>query len=120
MRRSFVICLGILALLSGCGRQHKAETTVEDFVEANAVGDVKILHIGRLDSTVNVTDSLMQVMRDRVEKSPNWKNGISYAPYQRSAKKPLYYVPVKYVEKNDTLTGAFYLSGDLKTVAGFI
>ncbi len=120
MQRSFVICLGFLVLLSGCGRQHRAESTVKDFVEANATVDVEVLHFGRLDSTVNVTDSLMGVMRQRVEKSRNWKNGIVYAPYQRSAKRPLYYVPTKYVEGSDTITGAFYLSSDLEKVAGFI
>lgn len=120
MRRSFVICLGILALLSGCGRQHKAESTVKDFVKANSTADVEVLHLGKLDSTVNVTDSLMGVMRQKAESSRNWKNGIVYAPYQRSKKQPLYYVPARYVVGSDTITGAFYLSSDLQKVAGFI
>lgn len=120
MRRSVVICLGILALLSGCGRQHKAESTVNDFVEANSAVEVKVLHFGRLDSTVNVTDSLMGVMRQRAESSRNWKNGIVFAPYKQDPKRPLYYVPASYVEGGDTITGAFYLSSDLKKVAGFI
>lgn len=120
MRCGLIISFALLMLLSGCGRQHQAETAVKDFIDDNAVAKINIIHIGKLDSTVNVTDSLMGVMRKRVEASPNWKNGIEYAPYKFGQKQPLYYVRVRYSENSDTLSGAFYLSPDLKKVAGFI
>lgn len=120
MNRIVIASLSALMLLASCGRQHKAEATVKDFISINANADYDIQHIGSLDSTTYVTDSMMNVMHKAAEANGNWKKGIKYASYKQNNRRPLYFLRVNYIINKDTLSGTFYMPSELDKVAGFI
>ena len=110
-----VVLLTALAALCGCGPQHKAENTVEDFLENNMKTDGYTVMFTKLDSTRHVSDSAIHAMRAKAEKSVNFNKGIKYG----QTGKQYQYIKTKICIGKDTLDRTFYLQPDLTAVVAF-
>ena len=113
-RRAALICV-TLTMLCGCGKQHKAENTVKDFLENNMRTDDYSVIFTKLDSTRHVTDSAIHRMRTNAEKNNIFNKGIKYG----NTSKQYQYLKTKICIGKDTLNQTFYLQPDLTEVVAF-
>ncbi len=118
LSRAYIIigvCSAVL-LFASCGKQHQAESIIEDFVDVNAVAPEKITDrdFADLGTTRHITDSLVKVMRQRG--AVNYKQSITYSPAPIG---DLYYLRMRYVYEGDTLQNTFYLNETLTEVVAF-
>ncbi len=117
MRPAYIyIIIGVMLFLTSCGKQYDAEQTVKDFVEANMNNPEKISSrdFGDLGTTRHISDSLIDVMRQRG--AIHYQQGISYGKVPAG---DLYYLRMKYVREGDSLQNTFYLDETLTTVVAF-
>ena len=117
MRLSLYIIIGV-ALLSfvSCGRQQQAKSIVKDFMEANVTDFSKVdyLDFYDVDSTQAISDSLLQVMR---QKAPShFRHDINY---QQRQGKTLFLLRTKYLLEEDTCSATFYIDAAMKGVVAF-
>ncbi len=120
LTRAYII-LGIssaMLLFASCGKQHKAESIIEDFISVSATDPDKITNrdFADLGTTRHITDSLIDVMRKRG--ADNYKKDISYCIHP-SESGDLYYLRMSYVYEGDTLQNTFYLNKTLTDVVAF-
>lgn len=117
MRKLYII-IGVVCpfLLSSCGKQYSAESTVKDFIKENALAPEKmeVLKFGKLNSTSIIKDSMLQNMQS--QKNPLYKESTTFAPRQGAT---LFFVRMEYVYENDTLQQTFYLDESLEKVVAF-
>lgn len=99
-----------LLLFASCGQQQQAKSVVKDFVEQQLHKDVSYLDFSDVDSTRVLSDSIIQAMRGRAEKS------IQYQPYQG---KTLMHIRVQYLLDKDTCSATFYLDKEMTGVVAF-
>ena len=59
----FIIFIFAVLMFCGCGRQYKAEAVVKEFLDNNLQADAYTVSFQEIDSTKNVTDSVVDVMR---------------------------------------------------------
>ena len=114
--RAYIIIGVIMLFLASCGKQHDAEQTVKDFVEANIddAGKVSGRDFADLGTTRHINDSLINVMRSRG--ADHYKQGITYPDVPKG---DLYYLRMRYVYDGDTLQNTFYLNQELTEVVAF-
>ena len=116
-RAYIIIGIGMMLLFASCGRQHSAEQTVKAFVEANMENggkDISDRDFADLGTTRHISDSLIQVMRQRGARL--FKSGITFPD---APDGELYYLRMSYVHEGDTLQNTFYLNQDLTEVVAF-
>lgn len=96
-------------LLSGCGSGNKEEKLVSDFLNENLKeNNISQVMFSKLDSTSHISDSVIGVMRNDIEKSRLFKNGIKYG--NRAKWKKLYFISVNYTASNGKkMKHTFYL-----------
>lgn len=96
-------------LLSGCGSGNKEEKLVSDFLNENLKeNNISQVMFSKLDSTSHISDSVIGVMRNDIEKSKLFKNGIKYG--NRAKGKKLYFISVNYTASNGKkMKHTFYL-----------
>ena len=111
---TFAYMAAILAL-SGCGKQHKAESVVTDFLDNNLHANDYTVKFKDIDSTRHVSDSMVTVMRDNADNNKMYKRGIKYAP---TGKQYIYLNTEIYVG-DDTARHTFYLDQALTQVVAF-
>lgn len=115
--KTFVCCLTAIMLMCACGKQHKAEETVKDFLDNNLRIKEYSVNFTKIDSTKLVSDSLIYVMRTNASKNASFKSGITYNanPPQR-----IYiFTKAKIYIGKDTLQHTFYLNPELTHVVSF-
>lgn len=66
--RTIIVCVIVMAALSGCGKQHKAEEVVKDFLDVNLKENNYSISFTKIDSTRLVTDSAVNAMRENAKK----------------------------------------------------
>jgi len=105
-----------MLFLTSCGKQYDAEQTVKDFVESNMNNAEKISsqEFGDLGTTRHISDSLIDVMRQRG--APHYRQGINYGKVPEG---DLYYLRMKYVYEGDSLQNTFYLDETLANIIAF-
>lgn len=116
--KRMLICLFVAVLLSGCD-QWKAERLVSSFLKENLKEEYDFSKkYNDLDSTFNITDSVVNVMRKMAGKNEKFKNPIHYE--EGPTTRPLMIERVK-MKENDTttFTMTFYLDKELKRVVAF-
>ncbi|MCR5364878.1 MAG: hypothetical protein K6E67_01870 [Prevotella sp.] len=95
------IIIGVaLLLFVSCGQQQKAKSAVKDFVENQMQQDVSYLDFSDVDSTRAISDSLVNVMREKGGKNVRYHN--------RRGNK-LLHIRAKYLLEKDTMSATFYL-----------
>ncbi len=109
--------LAVVSLLSGCGKQHKAESIVSDFLDENLKSSDYSASFTKIDSTRLVSDSIVGVMRRSAEKNTSFKSGIKY---DAEASQRMYIFTKAIIRLgDDTIRQTFYLTPDLKHVVSF-
>jgi len=105
-----------MLLFVSCGRQHDAEQTVKAFVDENmeVASEISNRDFADLGSTRHISDSLIQVMRQRG--AALFKKGITYP---EPPDGELFYLRMSYVHQGDTLQNTFYLNPELTEVVAF-
>lgn len=63
-----IICSITLVAVS-CGKQHKAESAVKDFLDQNMTTANYSISFNKIDSTRNLTDSMIIVMKNSAKKT---------------------------------------------------
>lgn len=105
------IIIGIaLLLFVSCGQQQQAKSVVKDFVAQQLKKEVNYLEFSDVDSTRAISDSLVNVMRQK---------GPQGVRYQEKNNKTLLHVRAKYVLGNDTCSATFYLNPEATGVIAF-
>ncbi len=112
--KRYMVVLAVVLLFTACGRQHNAESAVQDFIEANHsnAGDVEVLSCSKIDSTKVLSDSAIAVMQHNA--APGFNKGIEY-PARKS--RLLYVLRTTYLSGSDTCGATFYLNSDMQVVA---
>lgn len=116
--RDIVLCCALGAMLSGCGKQHKAEQVVGDFISANIVSDDYVIDYTPLDSTDRIPTERIAAMKKAAESDPLFKRGLSFGPVPVNCNKYMY-TKAKFICGNDTMTRTFYLDAALTHVIAF-
>ena len=111
---AILTCIAV-TMLSGCGQQHKAESTIKNFIENNIQADDYTVMFTKLDSTRHVSDKAIQAMRANAENNGTFKKGIKYG----KAGEQYLYIKTKICLGNDTLDKTFYLEPSLTEVVAF-
>lgn len=116
--RLLCACLGFLMMVgvfSSCGNSYTAKGHVKDFMsEQMALSDVDYIAWSNVDSTLHLTDSMLEVMHNRALTSRLVKGKVGY-----QARTPkLNMITLKYAVKKDTLMATFYLDDKLTGIVG--
>lgn len=110
-------CLAAVVIMSGCGKQHQAESVVSDFLDNNLKTDDYSASFTKIDSTKLVSDSMIGIMRKNAEKNTAFKSGIKY---EGKAKQRMYVFTKAIISiGNDTIRQTFYLTPDMTQVVSF-
>ena len=116
MKRIYIIIgIGVL-LLASCGRRQEAKSIIKDFMKANVEDYSKVdyLEFYDIDSTRNISDSLIQVMHERTP--AHFSRNISY---QQRDGKTLWLLRTRYLMDKDTCSATFYIDKELTGVVAF-
>ena len=108
--RKLIYIIGITLLLAACGQQQRAKSVVKDFVAQQLQQDVSYLDFSDVDSTRAISDSLIDVLRQRAGQN---------VQYQSRTGHTLLYIRAKYLLDKDTLSTTFYLDPQLTGVVAF-
>ena len=116
MKHIYIIIGVALLLFTSCGRQYKAKSIVKDFMEAHVedYSKVSYLDFNDIDSTRNISDSLIQVLHGRTP--AHFSRHISYQP---RAGKTLWLIRTRYLMDEDTCSATFYIDKDMMGVVAF-
>lgn len=103
------------ALFTGCGQKHDAEQLIGDFLDSNLKDNaISGKQFSDLDSTLYVSDSMMNVMRDAAVHSGIYKERIKYA--SRPSQK-LLFMDVSYSDASGKrMKQTFYLDENITGV----
>ena len=117
MKKPIILFLLALALV-GCD-QWKAEHLVGNFLDDNLKEEFDFSRkYNDIDSTFNVTDSMVNVLRRQADKYVEFNTPISYEPGQVG--RPLVIQRVKMKQNDSTeLNMTFYLDKELTRVVAF-
>ena len=119
MRRSRVhIIRGVLVLLllASCGQRYEAKQLVKAFVKEHATEEIDISSFSDLDSTKVISDSLLQVMRQRAERDTLFKDvKLGSVPPSTT----LLYIRMRYGADSLNQSRTFYFDRDLTGIVAF-
>jgi len=105
-----IYIIGVLLLLTACGRQQQAKSSVKAFMDEQLKRDVSYLDFSSVDSTRALSDSLVQVLRSRAGQGVH---------YQDASGKTLLHIRAQYLLDDDTLSATFYLDPATMGVVAF-
>lgn len=105
------------AVLACCGDQHKAESVVGDFIDANIALDRYSVKFSSLDSTDRVTPERIMTMRKNASTDHLFKRNASFLPVPASGK--YLFTRTKIINGTDTVERTFYMDDALTGVIAF-
>lgn len=108
--RNIIYIIGVMLLLAACGQRQQAKSVVKGFVEQQLQKEVSYLDFSDIDSTRAISDSLIDVLRQRAGQN---------VQYQSRTGHTLLYIRAKYLLDKDTLSTTFYLDPQLTGVVAF-
>lgn len=116
LKGSVMLCAFCVAL-AGCGKQHKAERVVNDFIDANiSLSDYEV-KCSAVDSTDRVPQERIMTMRKSVPADPLFKRGVSFRSVPLSGK--YMFMRAKIISDKDTLVRTFYMDTAFEGVIAF-
>lgn len=116
IKRLFLPFFAVLVLI-GCGKQHKAETTVKDFLETNIEAEDYTVDFKKIDSTMYITDSIINRMRSSANQNKFFKKDLKYGRTQ--ARSKYIFIPANIYIGKDTVLHTFYLDMNASYVIAF-
>ena len=120
MKQSFVILMFLsAAIFTGCGQKHYAKQLISDFLDKN-LNDPNIgsMSYGELDSTIYITDSIIQIMHQQADTMKAFRPKIQYNAKGKLAEK-LLFMTVKFKQDNEKHTYTFYFDYGLQEILAF-
>ncbi|MCI6160970.1 MAG: hypothetical protein PUH24_05695 [Prevotellaceae bacterium] len=115
MKKLILSAISIILLVS-CGKQHKATSTVKDFLDKNLVNTDYSTDLMKLDSTHLLTELSIKKMRATAQNDKKFKGNI---PYGKNTSDVYIYTRMKLVQDNDTTIRTFYLDHNMTQVVAF-
>lgn len=107
----------VALMLFSCGKQHKAETVVKEFMTQYMTVDDYSVDFLKIDSTTHVTDSLIDRMKLTATRNNLFKKGVKYGQVPKSGK--YVYLPARIYVGKDTISQTFYLDTSISKVIAF-
>lgn len=114
--KAFLICTISLATV-GCGYKYKVESSVKDFLDKNVSITEYNISFEDIDSTRNLTDSMITVMKEKAKDNNFFKKNIVYGTNNYS--NVYIYTKAKIYVGSDTIPYTFYLNKTLMNVIAF-
>lgn len=113
MKKLFMFVIAAI-VLAACGKQHKAESVVRDFLNENLKYEEYSVDFSNLGTTRNITDSVMTVMTTNARRNKSYRSGMKLGDGMRH--DTLVYIKGIIVHGEDTLTHTFYLNPDIDCI----
>ena len=115
MKHIYIICI-VLLLFASCGRRQEAKSLVKDFMKANVddYSKVSYLEFYDVDSTRNISDSLIQVLHGRTP--AHFSRNINYQP---RGGRTLWLLRTRYLMDDDTCSATFYMDKEMTGIVAF-
>lgn len=104
-------------MLSGCGRQHKAEGVIKGFLKENLVTDDYAVRISDIDSTRHVSDSALNAMKVAAAHNKMFKKNMKFG--SNTGVSSCFYTRTYIIRPSDTIVQTFYLDRELNSVIAF-
>lgn len=104
-------------IVYGCGKQHKAEALVNDFVKQNTTVSDCTVEFAPIDSTDRITPERMSALKKLAVSDPVFKRGAALGALPKSGK--YIYTRAKIINGTDTAIRTFYLDPALTRVVAF-
>lgn len=111
-----IICSAVF-LVTSCGKQHKAESVVKDFLDKNMTTSDYSISFNEIDSTRHLTDSMINVMKSNARKYNLFKKEIAYDISTND--KPYMFMRTKICSGKDTVAYTFYIDKTLQNIIAF-
>ena len=113
--KQFITLALLTTFLMSCGQEQKTHALVEDFMEEGMkLENFDVVVWSKLKPTYFITDSIVQVMRNKAAQSGLVGKDVNYA----SKTDTLNYIQVKYALEKDTIHQTFYLDDKLTGIVG--
>ena len=111
--------LGLIALLAivftSCGQAYKTHRLVKDFMTQDMhLIDFDVVQWSDIRPALFVTDSALQAIHSRAEKTQLVRKDLKYAPRTRR----LNFIHVTYALGQDTVKQTFYLDDKMEGIVG--
>ena len=119
MKQSFVILIFLsAAIFTGCGQKHYAKQLISDFLDKNLNDpDIRSVSYSELDSTIYITDSIIQVMHQQADTMKAFRPKIRYTKGKPTEK--LLFMTVRFKQNDEKHTYTFYFDHGLQKVLAF-
>ena len=112
MKKTLIIFACAL-LLAACGKQHKAETIVEQFLDNNLANKDYVVRFGNLGSTDKIGDEqLMKMNAITHNDDPLFKKPVKYGAYKELGS--LWFLRSTIIHDKDTFIRTVYLHPELR------
>ncbi|WP_298451080.1 hypothetical protein [uncultured Prevotella sp.] len=112
-----LMACSIVIFSVSCGKQHKAESVVKDFLDKNITEPEYSISFNSIDSTKNITDSMINVMKNNAKKDNLFKKEIAYG--SSTGSKPYIFTKTRIYNGKDTMMYTFYIDRMLQSVIAF-
>lgn len=114
--KKVVLCAASV-LLVGCGKQHKAEGVIKDFLNENLVTQDYTVSFSNIDSTKHVSDSAMTAMRTAANTNKHYKKGVKFGA--KGNQEGCIFTRATIAQGRDTIVQTFYLDTEITQVIAF-
>ncbi len=116
MKRFYIIICITSLLFASCGQQQQAKSLVKDFMKAHVddYSKVSFLDFYDVDSTRNISDSLIQVLHGRTP--AHFSRQINYHP---RGGQTLWHIRTRYMMDEDSCSATFYLDKEMTGIVAF-
>lgn len=113
--KNVVLC-AVIVLLASCGKQHKAEGVVKDFLNKSLVAQDYTVSLSKIDSTKRVSKAAIAFMRMEARKNKSFKQPIKYGDDNYAS---YVFTRATIAQGRDTLVHTFYLDSEVVQVVAF-
>lgn len=119
MKQSLIALMFLsAAILTGCGQEQNAKKVISNFLNENLNDpDFSDISYGKLDSTIYITDSIVQVMHQQADTMHAFKPKVPYMKGRDSDK--LLFMTVKFKQKDEKHTYTFYFDHKIQGILAF-
>ena len=119
MKQSLIALMFLsAAILTGCGQERNAKKVISNFLNENLNDpDFSDISYGKLDSTIFITDSIVQIMHQQADTMHAFK---PKAPYMKGrVSEKLLFMTVKFKQKGERHAYTFYFDRGVQEVLAF-
>lgn len=116
--KTFLLILVAVAFTVSCGQQHKAQKTVDRFLDTYFANKEVIVEIVTFDSTRHLKPDVVEMLRQKAKSDRRFSASIQYVRAVDS-QRMMPYSRVRLLEGTDTTYCTFYFDSQLEGVVCF-